>query len=101
VSEETIPIDLIDEVGPGGQFLTTDHTMKHFRTETWYPRYMNRQHYKNWLKEDGKDTRQKMNDTELAILLGDNRGGVTEKELDEMDSIIQEQAGLLNKCKDQ
>lgn len=101
VSEETIPIDLIDEVGPGGQFLTTDHTMKHFRTETWYPRYMNRQHYKNWLKEDGKDMRQKMNDKVLAILLGDNRGGVTEKELDEMDSIIQEQAGLLNKCKDQ
>lgn len=42
-----------------------------------------------------------MNDKVLAILLGDNRGGVTEKELDEMDSIIQEQAGLLNKCKDQ
>lgn len=99
VSEETIPIDLIDEVGPGGQFLTTEHTMKHFRAETWYPCYMNRQHYQNWLKEDGKDMRQKLNTRVLAVLSSNNEDGVSQRELDEMARIIEDRQAFVNKCR--
>jgi trimethylamine--corrinoid protein Co-methyltransferase len=37
IDDETLALDLIDEVGPDGQFLNSDHTLKHFR-ERWYPR---------------------------------------------------------------
>ena len=33
VDDETLALDLVDEVGPGGQFLTTAHTAEHFREE--------------------------------------------------------------------
>ena len=30
VTDDTLAIDLIDRVGPGGHFLREDHTMNHF-----------------------------------------------------------------------
>ncbi len=36
VDRETLALDLIDEVGPGGDFFQTAHTLKHFRSEVWY-----------------------------------------------------------------
>jgi trimethylamine--corrinoid protein Co-methyltransferase len=36
ISEETLALDLIDQVGPGGHFLGEAHTVRHFR-ENWYP----------------------------------------------------------------
>jgi len=37
VSEDTLALDVIDKVGPGGHFLGEKHTLKHFR-ERWMPR---------------------------------------------------------------
>lgn len=31
VSEETLAVDLIHRVGPGGEFISTDHTLRHMR----------------------------------------------------------------------
>lgn len=99
VNEETIPIDLIHEVGHGGHFLLTDHTMKHFKKETWYPRYMNRKHFLTWQKDDGKDMRQKLKDRILEIIAQDNRNGVSDKELSDMDLIILENEKRIEKSR--
>lgn len=37
INEETLPLDLIEEVGPGGQYLTEDHTFECCRLETHIP----------------------------------------------------------------
>jgi trimethylamine--corrinoid protein Co-methyltransferase len=37
VNEDTLALDVIDKVGPGGHFLGEKHTLKHFR-ERWMPR---------------------------------------------------------------
>jgi trimethylamine--corrinoid protein Co-methyltransferase len=37
ITEETLAIDVIREVGPQGNFIAEDHTFYHFR-ENWYPR---------------------------------------------------------------
>lgn len=42
VNEQTMAIDLIREVGPGGQFLDTTHTARWFRTEHYLPRILER-----------------------------------------------------------
>jgi trimethylamine--corrinoid protein Co-methyltransferase len=47
VSDETLALDLIDEVGPDGDFLASDHTRKHFR-ERWYPSLFERFNYDEW-----------------------------------------------------
>ena len=37
VNDETLALDLIKEVGIGGNFLAEEHTVKHFREELWPP----------------------------------------------------------------
>ena len=37
VSERTLPLDVVKEVGPGGTFLDHPHTMDNFRDELWRP----------------------------------------------------------------
>ena len=48
VSEETLALDVIREVGSGGQYLSSKHTKKHFR-EIWYPGLFERGVYSDWV----------------------------------------------------
>ena len=53
INEETLALNLIDEIGPDGQFLDTEHTMAHFR-ERWYPDVFERGNYDQWQAKGGK-----------------------------------------------
>jgi trimethylamine--corrinoid protein Co-methyltransferase len=48
VSDDTLMLDLIDEVGPGGEFMSERHTARHCRAETWTPTLMDREPWVNW-----------------------------------------------------
>jgi trimethylamine--corrinoid protein Co-methyltransferase len=48
VMDETLMLDLIDRVGPGGQFISRKETAKNFRKEIWLPRLMDRQPWNQW-----------------------------------------------------
>ena len=37
----------IEDVGPDGQFMDSEHTYRHFR-EDWYPELLDRRTYDNW-----------------------------------------------------
>ena len=53
VNEETLALDAIREVGPGGSFLAHKHTRRHMR-ERWQPTLMDRRPYNTWeVKRDG------------------------------------------------
>lgn len=53
VDEETLALDAIRSVGPGGNYLTQSHTRKHAR-ERWIPQFMDRRPYEVWeQKKDG------------------------------------------------
>ncbi len=52
VSDEALALDLIDEIGPDGSFLDSDHTMSHFR-ERWYPEVFERGNYDQWMDAGG------------------------------------------------
>jgi trimethylamine--corrinoid protein Co-methyltransferase len=67
ISDETLALDLIDEVGPDGQFLQTDHTFKHFR-ERWYPSLFDRNNYDGWMAKGGKTLAERAADRVAAIL---------------------------------
>lgn len=58
INDETLALDLIDTVGPDGQFLDSEHTLKHFR-ERWYPSLFERDNYNNWLARGGKTLGQR------------------------------------------
>lgn len=48
VNDETLALDDIDRAGPAGEFVTSEHTFKNFKKETWFPTLMNRMRYSEW-----------------------------------------------------
>jgi len=48
VSDETLMLDLIDRVGPGGEFVSTGETARRCRSEIWMSRLMDRQSWAEW-----------------------------------------------------
>jgi trimethylamine---corrinoid protein Co-methyltransferase len=53
VDEETLAMDAIRAVGPGGNFLAQKHTRRHMR-DLFLPRFMDRRPYNEWIeKGDG------------------------------------------------
>jgi trimethylamine--corrinoid protein Co-methyltransferase len=54
LNSETVPLDLIDRVGPGGHFLGEEHTFNHFR-RNWIPELFDRSPRDEW-EQDGELT---------------------------------------------
>jgi len=52
INEDTLALDLIDEVGPDGSFLDSDHTLNHFR-DLYYPGVFERGNYDQWMEAGG------------------------------------------------
>ncbi|MEA2062800.1 MAG: trimethylamine methyltransferase family protein [Gemmatimonadota bacterium] len=52
-SDEALGIGIIEEVGPGGNFIDTMHTVEHFRRELWFPKLLDREYYQAWLDNGG------------------------------------------------
>jgi trimethylamine--corrinoid protein Co-methyltransferase len=48
VNEDQLGLDVIREVGAGGQFLTHDHTLEHFQSTQWRPKLFSRMGYEQW-----------------------------------------------------
>jgi trimethylamine--corrinoid protein Co-methyltransferase len=67
VSDETLALDLIDQVGPDGQYLDSEHTLAHFR-ERWYPTLFDRDNYDNWHARGGITLAQRAAERVEAIL---------------------------------
>lgn len=57
VDEETLALDVIDSVGPGGNFLLEDHTAAHCR-DYERPTFFNRRRHDVWLSRGGWDLAQ-------------------------------------------
>ena len=67
VSEETLALDLIDELGPHGDFMGSEHTRKHYR-EDWYPKLFDRRPYDDWNANGAKTLRQRARERALKII---------------------------------
>ena len=50
VTEETIGLETILEVGPGGHYIDSLHTVRHFREEHWNPTIWSRHMLRPWME---------------------------------------------------
>jgi len=55
VTDETVALDLIKKVGPGGSFITERHTLEHFKKEIWIPKITDRTFPDAWVKAGARD----------------------------------------------
>ena len=68
VNDETLALDVVDAVGPGGNYLMEEHTLKYFKKETWYPALFERKIYEKWEAEGQKTLNQRANARVIDIL---------------------------------
>ena len=64
---EALALDVIHQVGPGGDFLTEKHTLKHFR-EHWQPKLFSRQRIEDWTANGSKRLGQRLREKTVALI---------------------------------
>lgn len=67
IREETLALELIDRIGPGGHYLNEDHTMDHFR-EVWYSKLFDRTIYDVWQKQGAKKFEDRLREKTLEVM---------------------------------
>ncbi len=48
VSDDTLMLNLIDRIGPGGEFMSAKETARRCRAEIWTPTLIDRDSWENW-----------------------------------------------------
>jgi trimethylamine--corrinoid protein Co-methyltransferase len=68
VNEEKLARGVIDAVQPGGHYLGEEHTLKYFRSETWWPSVLNRSRIDDWTAAGAKTLGQKVKEKTQNII---------------------------------
>jgi trimethylamine--corrinoid protein Co-methyltransferase len=68
VSDETMALDVMEAVGPGGHYLEQDHTYNRFKTEIWRPKLLDRLNWENWTQAGSKRYSERVHDRVIEIL---------------------------------
>jgi len=87
INEDTLALDTIRDVGPRGDFLTHDHTLKHMRN-LWQATIMDRRPYDQW-QEKGDSARDWALDSAKHILETHHPEPLDPKLCAELEKIIQ------------
>ncbi|MCA9921484.1 MAG: trimethylamine methyltransferase family protein, partial [Anaerolineales bacterium] len=67
LDDEALALDVIHEVGPGGEFLSHDHTLAHWR-DFWLPQNFDRQRLESWQDDGALDVNGRLRDQVVAIM---------------------------------
>jgi len=88
VDQNTMAEDVIDKVGPGGNFLGEEHTLRHFKKDIWQATYFNKTSYENWVADGEKPLRQILNEKVRWILQNHHSKQLDPAIEEEMNEII-------------
>jgi trimethylamine--corrinoid protein Co-methyltransferase len=67
VTPETLALEVMEQVGPGGSYFAEPHTVRHFR-ENWFPTLMSRGNYDQWTASGGLSLGDRANQRVRQIL---------------------------------
>lgn len=71
VDDEALAVDVIDRVGPGGEFLTDPHTLAHWR-QLWLPQLFDRQRLDKWQEQGAKNLNTRLREVTLDLMASHN-----------------------------
>jgi trimethylamine--corrinoid protein Co-methyltransferase len=86
VNKDTLAVDIIEEVGPGGHFLDHPHTVQHVRNEFYFPKLSDRQQRVVWEEAGSKDAFTRAHEEARCILEKHKSLGFTE----DMEKLLRE-----------
>jgi trimethylamine--corrinoid protein Co-methyltransferase len=88
VNADTLAADVIQNVGPDGHYLYEDHTMRHFKTEFWYPSLCDRHNFEEWEETGGKTMRQRVIEKTREIIASHKPSVVKPETVEAIESIM-------------
>jgi trimethylamine--corrinoid protein Co-methyltransferase len=77
VNDETLALDVVKRVGPGGNFLAEEHTLRHMRSELFQPLLSDRDVWEKWTAAGSPDTRDRARALAANILENHEPRGLT------------------------
>jgi trimethylamine--corrinoid protein Co-methyltransferase len=87
ISEETLALDLIHEIGPDGHFLETEHTRRHVR-EDWVPTLSDRSNYHRWAAHGATTLQQRANQKAREIINNHRAEPLRKDVVESIDDIV-------------
>ncbi len=90
VNEDTLALDLINQIGPGGNYLTTNHTLKHFRREIITPDLICRDSLSSWKAAGAPDMRTQAQKKARRILAEHSPEALPENVAIQLDDIVKQ-----------
>ena len=79
VNPDTLALNIINKVGPGGNYLRNAHTVKNFRNEWWRPGLFTREAYGKWVDGGSTDMRDRIRKRVIEILDTHQPAGLPDK----------------------
>jgi trimethylamine--corrinoid protein Co-methyltransferase len=87
IDDETLALEVIDEIGPGGQFTSHRHTMNHWRS-LWNPEIFDRQRLDRWRARGEKDVNDRIKEKTLTLMHEHQVERLSAQAQDEISSIL-------------
>ena len=94
-SAEHMAVDIIEQTGPDGNFITQDHTVRHFRQEAWFSKLIDRNAYDNWIALGGDTLLDKATAVAKSILARHEISPLPKEVTREIKSILDRARGKL------
>lgn len=88
VTPDTLALDVINAVGPGGNFLLQQHTRDYFKKEHWVPELIDRNNHDKWVQLGSKTMGQRVNEKVKHILAEYRPEPLAKEQVKEIDVII-------------
>ncbi len=87
-NKETVPLEVMKRVGPGGNFLMEDHTASNFKKKFWFPRYLDRKVWDGWERAGSMDIRQVLNERARDIVESHRPKNLSEKIVQQIKAVV-------------
>jgi trimethylamine--corrinoid protein Co-methyltransferase len=87
-SPEELALDVIRQVGPGGTYLSTEHTVRHFRG-FWRPRWFDHETHDTWAAQGARPLEERLRETARQILAEHEVEPLPEPVLTRLDAITE------------
>ncbi|NPV28651.1 MAG: hypothetical protein HPY58_03140 [Firmicutes bacterium] len=96
--EEEFCIELIERIGPGGDY-QSDQLAKELERDHWCPRYLNRKNFHRWQRTGGSTLVEILHEGVLDLLRKEAEIILSETEMEELERIIAENEARIKKEK--
>lgn len=89
VDDASLAYDVIKEIGPGGNYLTSQHTFNNFKTELWHSDLFDHDNWESWKNKGSKTIRDNALEKVCAMLEQEYASHLSLEQSQEIDAIVE------------